>query len=58
MEDTANFSWPNVKDANAVIPCEREKGRLSWEDSGRLDRLRRAHAQKHSFQKSTKLRQG
>ena len=52
MEDATDFSWSNAKAANAVILCEMERGRLTWEDSDRLDRLRRAHAQKHSFQKS------
>ena len=50
MEDATDFSWSNA--ASAVILCEMERGRLTWEDSDRLDRLRRAHAQKHSFQKS------
>ena len=52
MEDATDFSWSNAKAANAVILCEMERGRLTWEDSDRLDRLRRAHAQKHSFSKS------
>ena len=55
MEDATDFSWSNAKAANAVILCEMERGRLTWEDSDRLDRLRRAHAQKHSFSKITKL---
>ena len=52
MEDATDSSWSNAKAANAVILCEMEWGRLTWEDSDRLDRLRRAHAQKHSFSKS------
>ena len=52
MQDATDFSWSNAKAASAVILCEMERGRLTWEDSDRLDRLRRAHAQKHSFQKS------
>ena len=52
MEDATDFSWSNAKAANAVILCEMERGRLTWKDSDRLDRLRRAHAQTHSFQKS------
>ena len=58
MEDATDFSWANAKAANAVILCEMERGRLTWEDSDRLDRLRRAHAQKHSFQKSQNWARG
>ena len=51
MEDATDFSWSNAKAANAVS-CEMERGRLTGEDSDRLDRLGRLHAQKHTFQKS------
>ena len=49
MEDASDFSWPNAKAAHAVILCEMERGLLGWQDTNRLDRLRRAHAQKHVY---------
>ena len=35
------------KVAHAVLLCEMEQGSLQWEDLDRIDRIRRAHAQKH-----------
>ena len=47
MEDATDFSWQGAKAAHAVLLCEMERGSLSWEDTDRIDRVRRAHAQKH-----------
>ena len=47
MEDTTDFSWQGAKAAHAVMLCEMERGVLSWENSDRINRIRRAHAQKH-----------
>ena len=44
MED---FSWQGAKAAHAVLLCEMERGKITWEDQGRIDRIRRAYAQKH-----------
>ena len=47
IEDVTDFSWQGAKAAHAVLLCEMERGSLSWEDTDRIDRVRRAHAQKH-----------
>ena len=47
MEDTTDFTWQGAKGAHAVLCCELERGTLTWDDSERIDRIRRAHAQKH-----------
>ena len=47
MEDATDFSWQGAKAAHAVLLCEMERGSLTWEDTDRIDRVRRAHAQKH-----------
>ena len=47
MEDATDFSWQGAKAAHAVLLCEMERGSLQWEDMDRIDRIRRAHAQKH-----------
>ena len=47
MEDATDFSWQGAKAAHAVLLCEMERGSLKWEDTDRVDRVRRAHAQKH-----------
>ena len=47
MEDATDFSWQGAKAAHAVLLCEMEQGSLQWEDLDCIDRIRRAHAQKH-----------
>ena len=53
MEDATDFSWQGAKAAHAVLLCEMERGSLQWEDLDRIDRVHRAHAQKHISNKST-----
>ena len=48
MEDATDFTWQGAKAAHAVLLCEMERGTLQWEDQDRIDRIRRAHAQKHA----------
>ena len=47
MEDAQDFSWASAKAAHAVALCRMEDGKLSWNDTQGLDRVRRAHAQKN-----------
>ena len=47
MEDATDFTWHWAKAAHAVLLCEMERGSLQWEDTDRLDRISRAHAQKY-----------
>ena len=47
MEDATDFSWQGAKAAHAVLLCEMERWSLTWENGERIDRIRRAHAQKH-----------
>ena len=47
MEDATYFSWHGAKAAHAVLLCEFETRGINWEDTARIDRIRRAHAQKH-----------
>ena len=44
MEDAQNFGWATAKGAQAL--CRMEEGKVDWLSSEKLDRLRRAHAQK------------
>ena len=46
-EEATDFSWQGAKAAHAVLMCEMERGSVRWEDTDHLDRIRRAHAQKH-----------
>ena len=47
MEDATDFLWQGAKAAHAVLLCEFERKALNWEDTARIDRIRRAHAQRH-----------
>ena len=47
MEDATDFSWQGTKAAHTLMLCEMERSVLTWEDTERIDRIRRAHAQKH-----------
>ena len=47
MEDASHFSWQSAKASHAVLLCEMERGKVTWEDTTRIDRVRRAYAQKH-----------
>ena len=47
MSDATDFSWQNAKAAHAVLLCDMERGAVSWEETSKIDRIRRAHAQKH-----------
>ena len=48
LEDATCFTWQGAKAAHAVSMCEMEQGSLQWEDTDWIDRIRRAHAQKHA----------
>ena len=41
-----------------VMLCERERGKLTWADTTRIDRIRRAHAQKHQNKQNWGTRMG
>ena len=47
MSDATDFSWQNAKAAHAVLLCDMERGTVSWKETSKIDRIRRAHAQKH-----------
>ena len=48
MADAIDFSWQNTKAAHAVLLCDMERGAVMWDNSDEIDRIRRAHAQRHS----------
>ena len=47
MEDASDFSWQSAKASHAVLLCEMERGKVTWQDTARIDRVRRAYVQKH-----------
>ena len=46
MQNSHNFSWNSVKGVHAVLLCQMEEGRVRWDETKKIDRIRRAHAQK------------
>ena len=48
LEDATDFSWSSAKASHAVLLCRMEQGEIgSWSDTEKIDRVRRAHAQRH-----------
>ena len=52
MANATDFSWQNAKAAHAVLLCDMERGAVTCYNSNKIDRIRRAHAQRH--QKNSK----
>ena len=48
MDDANDFSWSAAKASHAVLLCRMEQGEVTGYDQvDRIDRIRRANAQKH-----------
>ena len=47
MEDVSDFSWGAAKASHAISLTNMEADCLKWTDTDTLDRIRRAHAQRH-----------
>ena len=46
MEDANDFSWQSAKASHAVLLCRMEEGKVDWSETSKIDRIRRAHAQR------------
>ena len=46
MEDANDFSWQSAKASHAVLLCRMEEGKVEWHETHKLDKIRRAHAQR------------
>ena len=48
LEYAQDFSWSSAKACHAVLLCRIEQGEVqSWNEMEKLDKIRRAHAQRH-----------
>ena len=45
-EDAQDFGWPSAKGAHAVLLCRMEEGKVNWNMTEKIDRIRWAYAQK------------
>ena len=53
LEDAMDFSWSSAKDSHAVLLCCMEQGKIGgWQEVEKIDRVRRAHAQRHTCHQS------
>ena len=48
MEDASDFSWGSAKACHAILLTNMEADRVSWVETDKVDRFRRAHAQRHA----------
>ena len=48
MEDASAFSWESAKASHAIVLTNIVTDYLQWMETDKLDRIRRAHAQRHS----------
>ena len=46
MDDAQDFGWNPAKASHAVLLCCMEEGKISWQDTLKIDRIRRTHAQR------------
>ena len=59
LEDAQDFSWSAAKASHAVLLCRMEQGEISgWTESEKIERIRRAHAQRHVTAPSEKGQKG
>ena len=57
LEDATDFSWSSAKAIHEVLLCCMEQGEIAgWLDTDKIDRVRRAHAQRHVAAHSTAVR--
>ena len=56
MDDANDFSWQYAKAANAVLLCRMEERKEEWIETRKIDRIRRAHAQRPNTQQFGSIR--
>ena len=44
MEDSHDFGFSAAKASHAVLLCRMEEGRIAWQETHKIDRVRRAYA--------------
>ena len=50
MEDSHDFGWSSAKGSHAVLLCRMEEGCVTWKDTQKIDRVRRAYAHRSTSQ--------
>ena len=55
MEDSHDFGWQAAKGSHAVLLCKMEEAKITWDDTHKIDRVRRVHAQRAPHQSHRKV---
>ena len=55
MKDSHDFGWQSAKGTHAVLWCKMEENKINWNDTVKIDCVRRVHAQKFNFDPRKKL---
>ena len=50
MEDSLDFGFSAAKGSHAVLLCRMEEGRITWNETHKIDRVRRAYAHRSTSQ--------
>ena len=58
MEDAQDFRWASAKTAHALLLYCMEEGKVDWHMTEKIDRIRRAHAQKVASTSSSQGNKG
>ena len=54
LDDSNDFSWQAATASHAVLLCRMEQGEVtSWSETDKIDRIRRANAQRHVIRTQT-----
>ena len=53
MDDTQDFGWNPAKASHTVLLCSMEEGKISWQDTSKIDRIRRTHVQRATTSQTT-----
>ena len=46
MDDSHDFGWQSAKAAHAVLLCKMEENKVDWNETAKIDRVRRVHTQR------------
>ena len=52
MDDAQEFGWNPAKACHAVMLCSMEEGKIVWQDTAKIDMIRRSHVQRSSNSQS------
>ena len=48
MDDAQDFGWNSAKASHAVLLCRMEEGKVTWQETTKINHIRRTHAQRQT----------